>query len=81
MAAYAAYADARALDASFLPLATDAPLYAKIRQRTRDEGVEALGAIKDYTLIECFRTHNGRGGVRAGARAQGVAGTAPVHLP
>ena len=71
MAAYAAYADARALDASFLPLATDAPLYAKIRQRTRDDGVEALGAIKDYTLIECFRTHNGRRQLLLGMKKRG----------
>ena len=47
----AAYADARSAANSVLPLATDAPLYDKIRRRTREDGVEAIGSIKDYTLV------------------------------
>ena len=67
----AAYADARAAANSVLPLATDAPLYDKIRRRTREDGVEAIGSIKDYTLVECFRTHEGKRQLLLGMKKRG----------
>ena len=67
----AAYADARSAANSVLPLATDAPLYDKIRRRTREDGVEAIGSIKDYTLVECFRTHEGKRQLLLGMKKRG----------
>ena len=67
----AAYADARAAADSVLPLATDAPLYDKIRRRTREDGVEAIGSVKDYTLVECFRTHEGKRQLLLGMKKRG----------
>ena len=43
----AAYADARAAANSVLPLATDAPLYDKIRRRTREDGVDEISDTKE----------------------------------
>ena len=67
----AAYADARAAADSVLPLATDAPLYDKIRRRTREDGVEAIGSVKDYTLVECFRTVNNKRQLLLGMKKRG----------
>ena len=70
------YLQLRAGPNSRLPLSTkaeDQSLYAHVRGRTLEaDGIGALDKVKDYTLVECFRTRGGRRELLLGFKKRGL---------